>query len=270
MNRMKAKTVAILESRLGTQFAELIEKRGGRPLHAPALSEVADLDRDTIARLVTNLESHPAKVAIFQTGVGTRALFETTDALGLTDRLLALLARATVAARGPKPTGALRGRGVRIDAAAREPYTTHEVLETLAQTPVAGERVVVQRYGVTNVELEEALEARGAEVIEIPTYRWSLPADTQPMVTLMDALDRGGVDAVAVTNAAQVYNLFELAGTLGREEALRAALNRTLIVSIGPVSSVALRKHGVTVGLESSPPKLGPLISALDEVLSAQ
>ena len=39
--------------------------------------------------------------------------------------------------------------------------------------------MIVQRYGVTNVELEEALRANGAEVIEIPTYRWSLPDDTQ-------------------------------------------------------------------------------------------
>jgi hypothetical protein len=37
---------------------------------------------------------------------------------------------------------------------------------------------------------------------------------------------------------------------------------------VGPVSSEALRKCGVTVGLESSPPKLGPLLSALDEALS--
>ena len=266
---MKDKTVAILESRLGTQFAELIEKRGGRPLHAPALAEVPDLDRDTIARLVASLESRPPRVAVFQTAVGTRALFETTDALGLTPRLLAVLGRATVAARGPKPAGVLRGRGVRIDAAAREPYTTHEVLAALGQTPVAGERVVVQRYGVTNVELEETLQARGAEVIEIPTYRWSLPGDTQPMVILLDALDRGQVDAVAVTNAAQVYNLFELAGALGRRDGLRAALNRTLIASIGPVSSVALRKLGVAVSLESSPPKLGPLIAALDAALSS-
>jgi len=265
---VRDKTVAILESRLGTQFAELIEKRGGQPLHAPALAEVADLDRDTIARLVSDLESRPAKVAIFQTGVGTKALFETTDALGLTPRLLALLERATVAARGPKPAGALRGRGVRIALSAREPYTTQEVLSALAETPVAGERVVVQRYGVTNVELEEALKARGAQVIEIPTYRWSLPGDTRPLVALMDALDRGSVDAVAVSNAAQVYNLFGLARSLGREDALRGALNRTLIASIGPVASVALRKCGVSVGLESSPPKLGPFIAALDLALS--
>lgn len=265
---MRDKTVAILESRLGRQFVELIAKHGGRPLHAPALAEVPDLDRGVIAGLVADLEASPPRAAIFQTGVGTKALFEATDSLGLTERLLALLAKTIVAVRGPKPTGALRGRGVRVDLSAKDPFTTTEVLEILARTPVAGERVVVQRYGVTNVELEDALKARGAQVIEIPTYRWSLPQDTRPMVELLDAIEGRRVDAVAVTNAAQVHNLFELAATLGRADGLRAGLNRTLVASIGPVSSEALKKFGVAVGLEASPPKLGPLVSALEDALS--
>lgn len=266
---MRDKTVAILEARLGRQFAVLIEKRGGRALHAPALAEVPDLDRDAIARLVADLESAPPAVAIFQTGVGTRALFEATDALGLTGRLLALLAKTTVAVRGPKPTGALRARGVRMDLSAKDPFTTAEVLDMLAPTPVSGRRVVVQRYGVTNAELDEALKARGASVIEIPTYRWSLPQDTRPLIELLDALDQRTVDAVAVTNAAQVYNLFDLAGTLGRAESLRAGLNGTLVASIGPVASGALRKFGIAIGLEASPPKLGPLVSALEAALKS-
>jgi uroporphyrinogen-III synthase len=265
---MREKTVAILESRLGRQFAELVAKRGGKPLHAPALAEVPDVDRAAIATLVPQLEQHPPRAAIFQTGVGTRALFGATDALGLTQRFLAVLAKTAVAARGPKPTGALRSRGVRIDLSAADPYTTTEVLATLAQTDLAGATVVVQRYGVTNQELEDALKARGARVTEIPTYRWSLPPDTAALVGLMDALERRGVDAVAVTNAAQIYNLFELAGKLGRADAVRAGLNRTLVASVGPVSSDALKKCGVTVGLEASPPKLGPLMTALDEALS--
>lgn len=265
---MRDKTVAILEARLGRQLAELVEKHGGRALLAPALAEVADVDRDAIARLVADLESAPPKVAIFQTGVGTRALFDTADALGLTARLAALLDKAIIVVRGPKPTGALRSRGVRMDLAARDPFTTAEVLAALAQTPVAGERVVVQRYGVTNVELEEALIARGARVIEIPTYRWSLPQDTRPLIALMDALERASVHAVAVTNAAQIHNLFELAERLHRVDALRTGLNRTLVASIGPVSSDALKKLGVIVALEASPPKLGPLVTALEQALA--
>ncbi|MBI4207547.1 MAG: uroporphyrinogen-III synthase [Betaproteobacteria bacterium] len=265
---MQGKTVAILESRLGEQLVELIGKRGGRPLHAPALAEVPDVDPSFVAGLVADLKSHPAKIAIFQTGVGTHALFRTTDALGLTASLLALLAQMTVVVRGPKPTAALRSRGVRIDVSASDPFTTAEVLQALQTVAVANERVIVQRYGVTNVELEHALRERGAQLVEIPTYRWALPDDTQPLVALIDTLERGEVDAVTFTNAAQVYNLFSIAERDGRTQALKAGLDHTLVASIGPVCSDALRKFGVTVGLESHPPKLGPLVSALEQALS--
>ncbi len=144
----------------------------------------------------------------------------------------------------------------------------HEALEAVQNTPISGERVIVQRYGVTNVELEDALKARGAEVIEVPTYRWAVPEDTRPLVELMDALARHEVDAVTFTNAAQVHNLFAVAEPLGRADALRVDLNGTLIASVGPVASAALRQFAVKVDLEASPPKLGPLVSALDEALS--
>src|SRR5258708_11015906 len=121
---MKAKNVAILESRLGKELAELVAKRGGVPFHAPALAELPDLDRKAIGALVDSLRGKPAKLFVFQTGVGTRALFAATDNLGVTEIFLQLLSTAIVAVRGPKPTGALRSRGVRIDFSAAEPYTT--------------------------------------------------------------------------------------------------------------------------------------------------
>lgn len=165
-------------------------------------------------------------------------------------------------------TAALRSRNVSIDISAAEPFTTVQVLEALQPVPIKGERVIVQRYGAANPELDAALEARGAQVLEIPIYRWSLPADTTPLVDLMDALDRDEVDAVAFTNAVQVHNLFALAGMLGRDDGLRIKLNRTLIASIGPVCTHALQLHGIRVGLEARPPKLGFLVDALDNALS--
>jgi uroporphyrinogen-III synthase len=265
---VRSKRVAILESRLGQQMLDLVTKRGGVPIHAPALAEIPDVDSTFVARMIDDIQRRPVKLAVFQTGVGTRALFAATDALGITDKLLEILAATTVAARGPKPTAALRARNVRIDVSARDPFTTHEVLEAISPVSIEGSRVIVQRYGVTNLELEDALKARGAEVIEIPTYRWAIPDDTRPLVELMDALGRREVDAVAFTNAAQVHNLFAVAEPLGRSDALRADLGQTLIASIGPVASNALREFGLTVTIEASPPKLGPLITALDEALS--
>lgn len=265
---MKAKRIAILESRLGEQMVDLVAKRGGVPVHAPALAELPDLDPQRIAALVHSLEKAPPKLAIFQTGVGTRALFAATDGLGLTATLLSLLAASTVVARGPKPTGALRSRHVRIDRSAADPFTTKEVLDCIEGLDLGRQRVIVQRYGSVNRELDQALEARGAEVIEIPTYRWSLPSDTGPLENLIGALERGELHAAVFTNAEQARNLFSVAGKLGKADALRQSLNGILVASIGPVASAALREQQVNIGLESSPPKLGALISALDTALS--
>src|SRR5213079_785164 len=176
-------------------------------------------------------------LAIFQTGAGTQALFKATDSLSVTAPFLALLAKATVIVRGPKPTGALRARGVRIDRSAADPFTTQEVLAAIGEMPLQGERVIVQRHGAANAELDTALAARGAEVAEIPTYRWSLPADTKPLADLIGALERHEMDAAVFTNAEQVRNLFAVAKTLNKVDAMRGALNATLVASIGPVAS---------------------------------
>jgi uroporphyrinogen-III synthase len=265
---MKAKNIAILESRLGAQLADLVRQRGGVPFHAPALAELPDLEPERIRALLQSLEKQPAKLFIFQTGVGTRALFAATDALGSSQTFVNMLEKAVVAARGPKPTGALRSRGVRIDRSAADPFTTKEILESIKDVEVKSQRVIIQRFGTLNAELDRALEARGAQVTEIPTYRWSLPADTKPLQDLVGALERGELHAVVFTNAEQARNLFAVAENLNKGAALKDSLNRTLVASIGPVASAALHAAGVTVGLESKPPKLGALMSALDSALS--
>ncbi len=261
---MRGKRIAVLESRLGRQLVELIAQRGALPVHAPALAEVPDLDPVQIGALVRSLQERAPALAIFQTGVGTKALFAATDALSLTAVWLEILSGALVVARGPKPTAALRSRGVRIDRNAADPFTTREVLAAIGDLPLAGERVIVQRHGAVNVELDRALEAAGARVAEIPTYRWSLPQDSAPLEALVGALERGEIDGAVFTNAEQARNLLLVAERLGRAAGVRAGLNRSIVASIGPVASAALRAAGIEVDVEASPPKLGALLAALD------
>ena len=264
---MKDKTVAILESRAGDRVASLIRKYGGTPFLAPALAEVPDVDPERIRALIGDWESTPPDIFIFQTGVGTRALFAATDSMELTPALLRVLEASKIVVRGPKPTAALGARKVRIDLSADDPFTTHEVLAQL-HLPLRGKRVVVQRYGETNRELEATLESEGAEVVEIATYRWAVPEDTAPIVRLIDALGRDEIDLVAFTSASQASNLFAVAQRNGKEASLKLSLDRTLVASIGPVCSATLRKLAVRVDVEAKPPKLGPLIDVINAALS--
>jgi uroporphyrinogen-III synthase len=266
---MKSKVVAILETRTGAHLAELVARRGGVPMLAPALEEVPDVDPQAVLSLLDRWRVDPFKICIFQTGVGTRALFSATDAANLTTTLKELLAASMIVVRGPKPVGELNARGIRIDIRAASPFTTETVLTALAGTAVKDCSILVQRYGATNQALAQALQARGATVHEIATYRWALPANTQPLVELLDALRQGRVDAVVFTSAVQMHNLYQIAQKAGNAADLASHLNRSVVASIGPVCSRTLRDYGVTPTLEANPPKLGPLMSALESALSA-
>src|ERR1700689_3001587 len=264
---MKSKVVGILETRTGAHLAEMVERRGGMPLLAPALAEVPDIDPQAVRSLLEQWRVQPFKICIFQTGVGTRALFAASDAANLSAELQERLAASTVVVRGPKPVGELNARGVRIDVKAASPFTTEMVLDALSAVPVAGPSILVQRYGETNAALAAGLKARGATVQEIATYRWALPADTQPLLKLLEALGGGGVDAVVFTSAVQIHNLYSMAEKAGSAADLANNLNRSLVASIGPVCSRALRSYGIEPAFEASPPKLGPLMAALDAAL---
>jgi uroporphyrinogen-III synthase len=266
---MKSKVVAILETRTGAHLGELIARRGGIPMLAPALEEVPDVDPQAVASLLAQWRGDPFKMVIFQTGVGTRALFGATDSAGLTGELLQHLKGSVVVVRGPKPVGELNAREVRIDIRAATPFTTEMVLEAVSELPVQGARVLVQRYGAANRLLREALEGRGARVLEIATYRWALPADTGPLNGLLDALSRAAVHAVVFTSAVQIHNLYAVAEKTGRASSLADQLNHLVVASIGPVCSKALREHGIKPTFEANPPKLGPLVAGLEEALSA-
>ena len=266
---MKSKVVAILETRTGAHLAELVARRGGVPMLAPALEEVPDVDPQAVLTMLERWRIDPFKICIFQTGVGTRALFSATDAANLTVKLKELLAASMIVVRGPKPVGELNARGIRIDIRAASPFTTDTVLAALADIAVKDSSILVQRYGATNQALATALEARGATVHEIATYRWALPANTRPLVELLDALRQGRVDAVVFTSAVQMHNLYAIAQKAGNAAHLASDLNRSVVASIGPVCSRTLRDYGVAPTFEANPPKLGPLLSALDLALSA-
>src|SRR5260370_12599019 len=183
---------------------------------ADAWEGVGDVDAEGVSSLMERWRIDRFKICIFQTGVGTRALFAAADAAGLGAELLELVAASTVVVRGPKPVGELNARAIRIDIKAASPFTTETVLAALSDVPIAGASVLVQRYGETNQALAAGLKARGATVQEIATYRWALPADTQPLSNLLEALSRGGVDAVVFTIAVPIHNLYSIAEKHGR------------------------------------------------------
>ena len=253
--------VVSFESRRAAEMADLLRRHGAMPVSAPSMREVPFTDNPAAREFARRLLAGDIDVVILLTGVGTRALVAAVEPDCPRDRLAGALARVVTVARGPKPVAALRELGLAPTITIPEPNTWREILAaTRGAVEVAGRRVAVQEYGATNPELVAGLEAQGARVLCVPVYRWALPEDTRPLRAAVRALAAGGIDIALFTSATQVEHVARIADEEGVAAALVAGLTRTVVASIGPVCSDALRAHRFPVDLEPPHPKMGYLV----------
>ena len=242
-------------------MAALVTTYGGKPMVAPALREIPLESNPEAMAFGEALIAGSFDLVILLTGVGTRALLDVVQGAGKRDAFVAALARTKVVPRGPKPLAVLRELNVTPWLTVPEPNTWRELLAAIDRHgPLNGVNVAVQEYGVSNPELVDALKARGARVTSVPVYRWALPDDLQPLRAAVTAVVRGEIDAVLFTTGTQIVHLFQVAGMMQQEDALRAALGRVVVASIGPTTSEELRQQQVAPDLEASHPKMGFLV----------
>lgn len=256
--------VLSLESRRSTEMASLIRTYGGEPIVAPSMREVPISENPDALLFADALLRGDFDLVILLTGVGTTALLDAIRASRPIEPILARLAGVPIAVRGPKPAAVLRSLSLTPWLIAPEPNTWRELLEALDARREAfrldGKRVALQEYGISNPELVEGLQARGARVTCVAVYHWALPLDTAPLEAAVAALLAGEVDVTLLTTATQITHLLQIAARTGHEAAALAALGRTVIGSIGPTTTEGLLRYGLHPDLEPSHPKFGVLV----------
>ena len=258
--------VAAFESRMAEEMHRLIARYGGQPLVAPSMREIPLEDNPEVFRFGEQLLAGQFDMVILLTGVGTRTMVEALKTRQPLDSIKAALARVSLVARGPKPIAALKELSLTPEIAVPEPNTWRDILQALDdRKPVAGLRVAVQEYGVSNVDLLEALRQRGANVSRVPVYRWALPEDTAPLTQVLDTILAGQVDVVLITNAVQVDHVMQMLTENNQTERFRQVMRRMVVASVGPTASERLRSYNLPVDLEPSHPKMGILVKEAGE-----
>jgi uroporphyrinogen-III synthase len=258
----QALTVLVLESRRRNEMAALVSNYGGRPVAAPALREIPLESNPEALALADALKRGAFDIVILLTGVGTRVLLDVVQATSSRDEFVAALARTKVVPRGPKPLAVLRELKITPWITVPEPNTWRELLTALDEKAgsLRGQRIAVQEYGKPNDELLRALEARGASVTSVPVYRWALPDDIEPLRGAVNAIVRGELHVALFTTSVQVVHLMQVADSMGQSGAIRDALRRMVVASIGPTCTEELRNQGIAADLEASHPKMGFLV----------
>ena len=255
-----------------SEMGGLIERNGGVPYPAPVLQEIHLGETAEVKTLVDDICSGTVQVMVFQTGVGTKALFDSAASQGREAEILEALTTTTVIARSPKPAAVLRRKKVHIDHMPPEPFTSTDLLVEIDGLDLSGKDVAIQAYGGPKSQLTQALEKRGATVREVSLYTWGLPEDITPVLGLIDALENGQIDAIAFTSQIQIGNLLSIAENAGKEASLRSLLAEGpgVVASVGPVCTKRMLEAGFRVDVEPDHPHMGNLILALAQRLNPQ
>jgi uroporphyrinogen-III synthase len=260
--------VGVTADRRSEEQAELLRRRGASVLCGPSIETLYLGDDDTLRQATAALIARPPDYLVATTGIGIRAWLEAAATWGVGEGLVEALRPARIVARGPKAAGAVLAAGLSTWARSATEQM-EEVVERLLAEDLAGRRVAVQEYGVPSPSVSRALVAAGAEVVEVPVYRWREPSDTGPACRLVEAAAAGQLDAVTFTSAPAVHNLFAIAERAGRRDDLLAAFNGgTIAACVGPVCAAGARREGVVAPLEPPVGRLGLLVRALSDELA--
>jgi uroporphyrinogen-III synthase len=108
----------------------------------------------------------------------------------------------------------------------------------------------VQLHGEPLPDLVEALHAAGADVIEVPVYRWEGPEDDQPLRRLVEATATATLDCVTFTSAPAAVSFLRTADELGcRANVVTALKGPVLAAAVGNVTAEPLLRHDIPVVL---------------------
>lgn len=259
-------TVGVTADRRWEDQAELLRRRGARVLHGPSIATQYLASDEALRSATASVASVPPDYLVATTGIGMRAWLEAAQAWGMGEALLAALAPARIVARGPKSAGAVQTAGLAVWQSSPN-ERLDQLLPLLLAEPLRGRRVAVQEAGAEAADITAALRAEGAEVVEVPVYRWRMPEDTGPALRLVDAACDGRVDAITFTSAPAVQNLFTVAVRNSRQDDLRRAFNGSGLVAacVGAVCAGAARDEGIEEPVEPPLGRLGLMIRALSD-----
>ncbi len=261
-------TVGVTATRRADELVTALERRGAAVLHAPAIRLVPLADDSELLAVTKAVIATAPDVVVATTGIGFRGWVDAADGWGLAEALLPVLRRARLLARGPKARGAIRAAGLREDWSPPS-ESSAEVLDHLLAGGVEGRRVAVQLHGEPLPDFCAELRCAGADVVTVPVYRWTGPADPAPLDRLIGAVVAGGVDAVTFTSAPAAASLLTHAEASGSLAGLERRLRRGVLpVCVGPVTAGPLLARDIPA-VWPQRARVGALIRRLTEDLPA-
>jgi uroporphyrinogen-III synthase len=269
-DRLTGYRILILETREEAQFSRLLAEQGADVLQCPMFTIHDAPDSAPVEAWIRRFIAKPFDDFVLMTGEGLRRLMKVAQRIGVDQDFIAAVGKARKFARGPKPGRALREIGLEPQQTTEKP-TSEGVAEMLSRVDLARHRLGLQLYpDKDHSVLIGAISAQGAEVDTVLPYVYDAKAADANIVTAIEEMAQGRIDAIALTNLGQVRRMVEVARARGCEARLREGLSRTPIASVGPAVSDELKSHGLRTDIYPANDAffMKPLISAMAAALA--
>jgi uroporphyrinogen-III synthase len=268
-DRLNGYRILILETREEALFSRLLTEQGADVLQCPMFTIHDAPDSAPIKAWIRRFVEKPCDDLVLMTGEGLRRLMKVARRINLEQEFIAAVGTARKFARGPKPGRALREIGLEPQVTTEKP-TSEGIAEMLARVDLKGHRVGLQLYpDKDHGVLIGAISSQGAEVDTVLPYVYDAQAAETNIITAIDEMAQGRIDAIALTSSGQVRRLIEVAQAHRCEDRLREGLKRTPIASVGPVVSDELKSQGLRADIYPANDAffMKPLVSAMAAAL---
>lgn len=236
-------------------LSERIEELGGEPVEFPVIETRFPAGEAVEAIRAALASAERYDHLIFTSVNGVRYFFEW---LRRFDMDIRSFYRARIAAVGPKTAEALRDYGLAA-APLPEQYHAEGLFDSLRGHLRPGERALLPRGDLARKSLPEAMRAFGVEAVEIDVYE-TVPAEGGEAI--VELLREGRIQIVTFTSASTVRNLIDRLRRAGEADPA-ALLSRTVIASIGPLTTAEAERAGLKVTVEPDESTIAALTAAI-------
>ena len=237
------------------KLSEGLRSLGAEPVEVSVLEIRPPADLAPLDHALRALDSYDWLILTSANTV--RVLTDRAQSLGLS---LHAGPRLKVAAVGEATATAARQSGLPV-ALVPETYIAEALVASLAGLS-AGRKILLARAEIARDVIPDALRAAGARVDVVDAYRNVLPAAAPEL--LRAALEKG-IDAATFTSSSSATHLADAARAAG----IAFPFAGVRAVSIGPITSQALRELGWEPAVEATVSDIPGLIDAVGRVLHA-
>jgi len=235
------------------RLAAILRGQGAEVIEMPVIDiEPLPMSGDEIGDGIEILLDNRDGLVVFTSPNSVREFFLVLFAAIQSDARA--LAGWKVAAIGGSTARALAEHGISADIVP-EKAVAESLLEALQNQRLKGRQVLIPRAEKAREALPDGLRQLGAEVTVMPLYR-TVPVTPEESV-LAEARK---ADAITFTSGSTVENLLA---------AVPGGLAGVAAISIGPVTSQAMREAGIEVAAEAGQSDLEGLATAVAEALDS-